>query len=198
MSLQERKHHAKSICVSLLIVLMFIPFGLSSFDSGGGESSSCAGATKGRRGRTQDSSPACPMVWFGCSCSPRGIVVILGATASSSEDEDEGADGTHESFSIPAGPITDLMSIKRPKFQRLKTGVDLVMEVAISLQEALLGFRLAFRHLDDRIVIVESPASTVLENEAILTVDNEGMPLEHNPTRHGDLIIGVAEEVEVW
>lgn len=112
------------------------------------------------------------------------IVVILAPI-----EEDEGADGTHESFSIPAGPITDPMSIKRPKFQRLKTGVDLVMEVAISLQEALLGFRLAFRHLDDRIIIVDSPASTVLENEAILTVDNEGMPLEHNPTRHGDLII---------
>jgi DnaJ-class molecular chaperone len=105
-------------------------------------------------------------------------------------EEDEGSD-KDTSFSIPPGPISDPLSIKRPHFQRLKTGVDLVMEVGISLQEALLGFRLAFRHLDDRVIVVESPAQTVLENEAILTVENEGMPLEHNPSRHGDLIIKI-------
>jgi len=113
------------------------------------------------------------------------IVVILAPI------EEDAGDDKNTSFSIPAGPIKDPLSIKRPHFQRLKTGVDLVMEVGISLQEALLGFRLAFRHLDDRIVVVESPSSTVLENEAILTVENEGMPLEHNPARHGDLIIKI-------
>jgi len=103
---------------------------------------------------------------------------------------DEGEANTN--FSIPAGPVSDPLSIKRPHFQRLKTGVDLVMEISVSLQEALLGFRLAFRHLDDRVVVVESPAGHVLENDAILTVANEGMPLEHAPAQHGDLIIKVA------
>jgi DnaJ family protein A protein 2 len=115
------------------------------------------------------------------------IIVILTPT----EDE-EGADGTTESFSIPAGPITNPASVKRPKFQRLKTGVDLVIEVSISLMEALTGFRLAFRHLDDRIVIVESPKGQAVENEAILSVNGEGMPLEHSPGQCGDLIIKVS------
>jgi len=114
------------------------------------------------------------------------IVVIL---RENEDEDDEGSTMREESFSIPAGPITDPQKIKRPQFRRLKTGVDLVMEVAISLQEALLGFRIAFRHLDDRIIVVDSPPQTVLENEAILTVANEGMPLEHAPSRHGDLII---------
>ena len=111
------------------------------------------------------------------------IVVVLAPV------EEDGGDEKATWYSIPAGPVSDPMSIKRPHFQRLKTGVDLVMEVGISLQEALLGFRLAFRHLDDRIIVVESPSQEVLENESILTVENEGMPLEHNPSRHGDLII---------
>jgi DnaJ-class molecular chaperone len=108
-------------------------------------------------------------------------------------DEDEGASDLNTNFSIPAGPVSDPLSIKRPHFQRLKTGVDLVMEVSVSLQEALLGFRLAFRHLDDRVIVVESPAGHVLENDSILTVANEGMPLEHAPTQHGDLIIKVSK-----
>jgi len=113
------------------------------------------------------------------------IVVVLAPL-----EEDDNTDKTM-SFSVPPGPVTDPLTLKRPHFQRLKTGVDLVMEVGISLQEALLGFRLAFRHLDDRIIVVDSPPQSVLENEAILTVDNEGMPLEHNPSRHGDLIIKI-------
>lgn len=115
------------------------------------------------------------------------IVVVLAPV-----DEDEGASDLNTNFSIPAGPVSDPLSIKRPHFQRLKTGVDLVMSVSVSLQEALLGFRLAFRHLDDRIIVVESPPGHVLENDSILTVANEGMPLEHAPNQHGDLIIKVA------
>jgi hypothetical protein len=109
------------------------------------------------------------------------LVVILTPT----EDE-EGADGKEESFSIPPGPITNPALVKRPKFQRLKTGVDLVIEVSISLIEALLGFRLAFRHLDDRILIVESPPGQVIENETtILSVADGSCALCASSLPHG-------------
>jgi DnaJ-class molecular chaperone len=109
-----------------------------------------------------------------------------------SVEEETGDTDKTTSFSVPDGPITNPMSIKRPHFQRLKTRDDLVMEVSIHLQEALLGFRLALRHLDDRIIIVESPSQEVLQSQSILTVKNEGMPLEHDPSRHGDLIIKIS------
>jgi len=105
--------------------------------------------------------------------------------------EEEGAeDSKEQSYCIPPGPITDPSVIKRPTFQRLKTGVDLVLEISVSLIEALLGFRLGFRHLDDRILIVDSPAGEVIDPDSILTVEGEGMPLE-TPGRRGDLIIKV-------
>lgn len=113
------------------------------------------------------------------------LVVIL-----AENDEQDGVDAKQESLAVPPGPIADPSKVKRPRFQRLRTGVDLVLEVGVSLQEALLGFRLAFRHLDDRIVIVES--SEVVEDEAILSVEGEGMPLEHDTSRHGDLIIKIS------
>lgn len=78
----------------------------------------------------------------------------------------------------------------RPKFQRLKNGVDLVLERKISLQEALLGFKFAIRHLDDRIIIVESPPRYVAENDAILLVESAGMPNKsHSSRTHGDLFV---------
>jgi DnaJ-class molecular chaperone len=77
---------------------------------------------------------------------------------------------------------------KRPKFMRLKNGVDLVMEKKIALIEALLGFEFSIRHLDDRILVIKSPPKFVAENDSILLVEGAGMPKPHGGG-HGDLFI---------
>lgn len=95
------------------------------------------------------------------------------------------------SYTIPAGAVPDPINLKRAHFEYLNSGVDLVLRVTISLQEALFGFRLGFRHLDDHVILVESPAFEVLGDESILIVENEGMPFENSSREHGDLLIAV-------
>lgn len=113
------------------------------------------------------------------------VIVVL---TPAKEDEEKEAD----SDSVPSaanGAKKAKIDVKRPKFQRLKNGVDLVIEHKISLIEALIGFKIALKHLDDRIFVVESPANHVVQHEQIVVVEGEGMPREKNPTLHGDLYL---------
>lgn len=82
--------------------------------------------------------------------------------------------------------------VRRPTFQRAKTGVDLVLELDISLVESVLGFQIPIRHLDDRVIIVKNKDNSVTEHGSILVVENEGMPLAHNPSQRGDLLIKIS------
>jgi DnaJ-class molecular chaperone len=51
--------------------------------------------------------------------------------------------------------------------------------------------RIPIRHLDDRVIIVQNSLHTVVEHGSILVVENEGMPLAHNPSQRGDLFIKI-------
>jgi DnaJ family protein A protein 2 len=77
----------------------------------------------------------------------------------------------------------------KPKFSRLRNGVDLVMEKKITLHEALLGFQFSIKHLDGRILIIRSPPNHVVSADDIMIIDGEGMPVYRNPTSHGDLYV---------
>jgi len=79
--------------------------------------------------------------------------------------------------------------LPRPTFQRLKNASDLLMEYDITLAEALLGFEIAFKHLDDRVVVVKSPEGKVTSPNDLVVVEHEGMPMEKNPSLLGDLYI---------
>jgi len=59
----------------------------------------------------------------------------------------------------------------------------------LTLVEALLGYEFAFRHLDDRIIIVKSPVDTVTSAGDLVTVSGEGMPLQKRPFEKGDLYL---------
>jgi DnaJ-class molecular chaperone len=121
------------------------------------------------------------------------VVVVL--TPTKEEDEKDDDSGVDAKKAKTAGPTA---VIRRPKFQRLKNGVDLVIEQKISLQEALLGFKFAFKHLDDRVVIVESPPKYIAQHENIIVVEGEGMPQERNPTQHGDLYVKLSIVMPSW
>jgi len=80
--------------------------------------------------------------------------------------------------------------VPRLPFKRLPNGQDLIAEYNLSLIEALLGYEFAFRHLDDRILIVKSPPDTVTSAGDIVTISSEGMPiLKRGPYDKGDLYI---------
>jgi DnaJ family protein A protein 2 len=63
------------------------------------------------------------------------------------------------------------------------------MEYDISLSEALLGFEIAFKHLDDRVIVVKSPEAKVTSPNDLVVVEHEGMPMEKNPSLMGDLYV---------
>jgi len=76
-----------------------------------------------------------------------------------------------------------------PTFKRLKDGSDLLVEYDITLSEALLGFEIAFKHLDDRVIVVKSPEGKVVSPNDLMVVEGEGMPRPKNPTLAGDLYL---------
>jgi len=78
---------------------------------------------------------------------------------------------------------------EKPRFVRLKNGKDLVVEHTILLLEALLGFKYPLKHLDDRIIVVQSPPGQVCSPDDIIVVEGEGMPVHRNPTEKGDLFV---------
>jgi len=77
----------------------------------------------------------------------------------------------------------------RPAFKRLSNAVDLMMEHKLPLVEALLGYEIAFRHLDERVIIVKSQPSHVTNDGEIVTVEGEGMPMHKRYGSRGDLHI---------
>jgi len=80
--------------------------------------------------------------------------------------------------------------VPRLPFKRLPNGQDLIAEYKLSLIEALLGYEIAFRHLDDRVLILKSPPDTVTSAGDLVTIASEGMPiLKRGPYDKGDLYI---------
>ena len=74
---------------------------------------------------------------------------------------------------------------KHPLFHRSgKRGQDLIMEVTISLVEALTGLKFKFSHLDDRILFLES--TDVIAPNEVRKISGEGM---RSSEEKGDLYI---------
>jgi DnaJ family protein A protein 2 len=79
-----------------------------------------------------------------------------------------------------------------PEFNRLqKNPNDLVIEKNLTLSECLLGYEFSFKHLDDRIVVVQSQPGVVTKPDDVLLVEGEGMPVHGVPNRRGDLFIKI-------
>jgi len=116
------------------------------------------------------------------------VQVDDGESASPADDVD-GLNGKVKADGADVLTAAQASQIKRPRFERLSNDIDLVIKVKISLIEALTGFNLYFKHLDDRVIHVKSPPNTVFEPYSVILVDGEGMPLPHNPSKRGDLYV---------
>lgn len=115
------------------------------------------------------------------------VVVVLVPSKDEDEESNKYKKQKTKDDSVPSMPQHST-EIKRLKFQRLNNGVDLITDLKISLVEALLGFKFCFKHLDDRIVVVNSPPGQIFMHDSAIVVADEGMPVPKSP-KHGDLYI---------
>lgn len=89
---------------------------------------------------------------------------------------------------IPAGDIIIVLEEKEhPVFKR--NGMDLVMEMEISLAEALTGFQKVVVHLDDRKLLINHPPGSVIADGDIKAIPEEGMPMYKQPFEKGYLLV---------
>ncbi|KAG0696173.1 DnaJ subfamily A member 2 [Chionoecetes opilio] len=77
----------------------------------------------------------------------------------------------------------------------LRRGIDLHLDMTISLTESLCGLRRPVTTLDGRCLVVGQPPGAVLEPGGEMTVPNEGLPMFRNPYVRGDLIINFTVEL---
>lgn len=93
-----------------------------------------------------------------------------------------------QSPGIEPGDVVVVLDCKdHPKFTR--KGNHLFVKKRISLLEALTGFKFNLRHLDGRVLSIESNPGTVYEHECFKVIRDEGMPMSQNPTLTGNLYI---------
>eukprot|EP00927_Polykrikos_kofoidii_P020854 TRINITY_DN19947_c0_g1_i4.p1 TRINITY_DN19947_c0_g1~~TRINITY_DN19947_c0_g1_i4.p1 ORF type:complete len:624 (-),score=139.89 TRINITY_DN19947_c0_g1_i4:38-1909(-) len=88
---------------------------------------------------------------------------------------------------IPGNLLVKLETQEHPLFKR--AGNDLVIEVHITLAEALLGFRREVEHLDGHIVRLSTGKGDVVASGSGLIIDGEGMPTRDDPSSFGRLIV---------
>uniref|UniRef100_A0AAV1UNJ3 Chaperone DnaJ n=1 Tax=Peronospora matthiolae TaxID=2874970 RepID=A0AAV1UNJ3_9STRA len=84
---------------------------------------------------------------------------------------------------VPGDVIFRLYQVPHDRFRRAGDGLHL--DLAISLEEALLGYKKPIEHLDDRTVVLSN--SQVTTPFEVRVVQNEGMPVHNYPSQLGDL-----------
>jgi len=71
----------------------------------------------------------------------------------------------------------------------IRKGDDLIYNHTLTLAEALTGFELQIKHLDDRILVVTSEPNTVTKPDDVKLIPEEGMPRHKMPFEKGRLFI---------
>lgn len=70
-----------------------------------------------------------------------------------------------------------------------RRAADLLMEVEVTLSEALCGFTLPVTHLDGRTVLIQNKPGEIIKPNMIKAVLDEGMPVSGSPTENGRLFV---------
>ena len=88
---------------------------------------------------------------------------------------------------VPGDVIIAIQQKEHDTFQR--KGADLVMNMKISLSEALCGFVRTITHLDGRVIKIESHPGEVTKHDAVKVIRGEGMPQHGNIFNKGGLFV---------
>jgi len=86
---------------------------------------------------------------------------------------------------IPGDIIYTIRTAPHKRFERI--GDDLYMNLALTLTEALTGFKKKFKHLDGHEVLVKR--SKVTQPDFVMAIPNEGMPQHNFPSVKGFLYV---------
>eukprot|EP01083_Nonionella_stella_P042801 115530_1 len=92
-------------------------------------------------------------------------------------DEDPEMDAGHIIFRV--------QTVHHKRFRRIQQ--NLHYHTTISLKEALVGFELKIKHLDDREIVLER--SEVTRPDQIITIEGEGMPSKEDPDEKGNMLV---------
>lgn len=87
----------------------------------------------------------------------------------------------------PGDVVVEIRAAKHKRFERV--GSDLYYKADISLLEALTGFELIIKMLDDRQILVKTKPNESIQPGEKKCVRECGMPLFDNPARYGNLYI---------
>jgi len=80
-----------------------------------------------------------------------------------------------------------LQQLEHDMFTR--KGDDLHMSMTVGITEALCGFKIPIKHLDDRELLVTSKPGNIIEPGCKRILFEEGMPTHRNPQEKGNLYI---------
>ena len=96
---------------------------------------------------------------------------------------------SHAADEAPGMEAGDIVYVlKEAKHETfVRQGPDLIMDISVTLAEALCGFTRYVKHLDGRVLKVEIPKGKVVKDGHFFMIPNEGMPLRGNRTSHGSL-----------
>ncbi|KAK8723880.1 hypothetical protein OTU49_011588 [Cherax quadricarinatus] len=87
-----------------------------------------------------------------------------------------------------AGDVVIILQ-EKPHYTFVRRGIDLHMEMKVTLTESLCGFRRTVTTLDGRTLTVTKPEGKAVEPGCEMMVEAEGLPLCRNPYVRGDLFI---------
>lgn len=86
------------------------------------------------------------------------------------------------------GDLIVMLNLKpHDKFKR--RGDDLLIQKNITLSEALLGCKFPVKHLDGRILVVESTPGQVIVPDSVKVIDREGMPVRSDVFNKGRMFV---------
>ena len=89
--------------------------------------------------------------------------------------------------------VLRLLEVRHPIF--LRKNADLLIDVKISLLEALLGFKRVIRLLDGKEIEVQSPVGEIAGPETVYVIKNMGMPVYRTEEARGNLFIRLKMEM---
>lgn len=88
---------------------------------------------------------------------------------------------------VPGDVVIVVQEKEHETFKR--KGADLVVDINLTLSEALCGFVRTITHLDGRVLKIEIGAGNVVKHNQVMRVEGEGMPQHGNIFNKGGLFV---------
>jgi len=99
-----------------------------------------------------------------------------------------------EAPEVEAGDIIIVLVEKKHELFK-RQGNDLYMEIKLALIEAICGFALTVKHLDNRELLIKSNSGDIVQHGEVRSITGEGMPTYKHPFDKGTLFLQFSVEM---